>query len=52
MMELFNLYLRDGRTEDAVALLRPIANNPHGGAEVEEAMARIRSYGGGSSSDQ
>ena len=52
MMELFNLYLRDGGTEDAVALLRPIANNPHGGAEAEEAMARIRSYGGGSSSDQ
>lgn len=51
-LELLDLYLRDGRTEDAVALLRPVANIPHGGPEVEEAMARIRSLGGGSSAAQ
>lgn len=46
-MELLELYLRDGRKKDAVALLRPIANLPHGGPEVQEALATIRSLVGG-----
>lgn len=46
LMELLELYLRDGRKKDAVALLRPVANMPHGGPEVEEAAAQIKSLGG------
>ncbi|GAA0866788.1 hypothetical protein GCM10009115_31630 [Sphingopyxis soli] len=45
-MELLELYLRDGRKTDAIALLRPIVNLPHGGLEVQEAVATIRSLGG------
>ncbi|HMO73961.1 MAG TPA: tetratricopeptide repeat protein [Sphingopyxis sp.] len=46
-MRLFELYLRNDRTADAIRLLEPIANLPHGGADAEMAADLIRTLRSG-----
>ena len=44
-LELGTLYLASGRREEALALLRPLAGDPHGGRTREEARAQLESAG-------
>ena len=45
-MALLELYLRDNRKADVVALLQPIANMPHGGADTAMASDMIKRFAG------
>ncbi|WP_144037651.1 lipopolysaccharide assembly protein LapB [Sphingopyxis sp. KK2] len=45
-MTLLELYLRDNRKADIVALLQPIANMPHGGGDAAMASDMIKRFAG------
>ena len=45
-MALLELYLRDNRKADVVALLQPIANMPHGGADTAMASDKNKRFAG------
>ena len=41
-LRLLELYMRNGRTADAIRLLEPVANLPHGGGDADMAAELIR----------